>query len=123
VFVLLDNDGEADAKRKLLNERGLDDRRSHVWREKELESYLLIPSALSSISGKPIEEVEETINATAGSGKQKLEANPVTGAERPPATPRWRRPVVTYSWPVRPSMRRPPGWRNGLDFLPNFLSI
>jgi hypothetical protein len=71
VFVLLDNDGEADAKRKLLN---LDDRRSHVWREKELESYLLIPSALSSISGKPIEEVEETINATAGSGKQKLDS-------------------------------------------------
>jgi hypothetical protein len=52
-----------------------------------------------------------------------VQANPVTGAERPPATPRWRRPVVTYSWPVRPSMRRPPGWRNGLDFLPNFLPI
>jgi len=73
VFVLLDNDGERDRKVECLVKHGLGDGTSHVWYEKEIESYLLFPGALAAISGKPRAEVEATISQANGAGKARLQ--------------------------------------------------
>ncbi len=73
VFVLLDNDGERDQKLKCLEENGFDADTSHVWYEKEIESYLLLPGALAAISGKSKAEVEAVIARANGAGKAPLQ--------------------------------------------------
>jgi len=73
VFLLLANDGERDAKLAYLSTKGFDDRTCHVWAEKELESYLLIPQALASVSGLSLDQVGQAIQAATGTGKDKLE--------------------------------------------------
>jgi len=72
VFVLLDNDGERERKRESLVKHGFDDGTSHVWCEKEIESYLLFPGALVAISGKPRSEVETIIAQANCAGKERL---------------------------------------------------
>ena len=73
VFVLLDNDGERDVKMKCLKENDFDANTSHVWYEKEVESYLLLPGALAAISGKSKAEVEAVIARANGAGKARLQ--------------------------------------------------
>jgi predicted ATPase len=73
VFVLLDNDNEYEAKVSYLSERGFDATTGHVWSEKELESYLLIPRALATISGTTAENVQAAIAGASGRGKEKLD--------------------------------------------------
>src|SRR5229473_5371476 len=73
VFVVLDNDGERDRKVECLVKHGFDNGTSHVWYEKEIESYLLFPGALAAISGKPRSEVEATISQANGAGKARLQ--------------------------------------------------
>jgi len=72
VFVLLDNDGKREEKEAYLEQAGFGDA-SHVWSEKELESYLLIPQALASISGRDEGSVTQVIDAAESQGKEKLE--------------------------------------------------
>ncbi|WP_405544829.1 AAA family ATPase [Streptomyces goshikiensis] len=63
-LVLLDRDyrtpDQVEAVRTKLSKAGLE---CHVWAKKELESYLISPSAISRISKCPILEVEQTIEA------------------------------------------------------------
>lgn len=73
VFVLLDNDGERDRKMECLVKHGFNDSTSHVWSEKEIESYLLLPGALAAISGKPRSEIEAIISQAKGAGKARLQ--------------------------------------------------
>jgi hypothetical protein len=73
VFLLLANDGERDAKLAYLTTKGFDERTCHVWAERELESYLLIPQALASVSGFSIDRVGQAIQAASGTAKDKLE--------------------------------------------------
>jgi hypothetical protein len=73
VFLLLANDGERDAKLAYLITKGFDERTCHVWAEKELESYLLIPQALASVSGFSIDQVGQAIQVATGTAKDKLE--------------------------------------------------
>jgi hypothetical protein len=73
VFLLLANDGERDAKLAYLATKGFDEQTSHVWAEKELESYLLIPQALALLSGQSIDQAGQAIQAASGSAREKLE--------------------------------------------------
>jgi predicted ATPase len=73
VFLLLANGGERDAKLAYLTTKGFDERTCHVWDEKELESYLLIPQALVSVSGLSIDQVTRAIQAATGTAKDRLE--------------------------------------------------
>src|SRR5207244_1549751 len=57
VFVLFDNDGDRDQKVSALSKDGFDNTTSHVWQEKEIESYLAVPAALVAISGRSRNEV------------------------------------------------------------------
>jgi predicted ATPase len=73
VFLLLANDGERDAKLAYLTTKGFDERTCHVWTERELESYLLIPQALASVSGSSIDQAGQAIQVPTGTAKDKLE--------------------------------------------------
>ncbi|MFD3697736.1 ATP-dependent endonuclease [Streptomyces sp. NPDC058646] len=63
-LVILDRDyrtpAQVEAVRAKLTKAGLD---CHVWAKKELESYLISPSAISRLSKCPVPEVEQTIEA------------------------------------------------------------
>jgi hypothetical protein len=74
VFVLLDNDGERDAKLAHLGANGFSDERGHVWNEREIESYLILPTALSRISATELDHVNKVIAETPGRGKARFEA-------------------------------------------------
>lgn len=73
VFVLLDNDGKRDQKLDCLRKNGFDLNTSHVWHETEIESYLLLPDALTAISGQEKDQVENIIAQAKGTGKARLE--------------------------------------------------
>ncbi|HTD46115.1 MAG TPA: hypothetical protein VK881_02475, partial [bacterium] len=74
VFVLLDGNGDTPAKEAYLSAQGFAGDRSHVWSQKEIESYLPIPTALHKISGVPLEGVREAIDDRPGTaGKDRLE--------------------------------------------------
>ena len=73
VFVLLDGDGNTAAKRQRMLDQGFSNDQGHVWSEKEVESYLLIPPALANISGRPQAEVDGLISSNPGTpGKDRL---------------------------------------------------
>jgi predicted ATPase len=72
VLVLLDSDDEPERKRQCLVSHGFDERTSHVWREKEIESYLIIPQALAAICGNERPAVEAVIAQAKGNGKGRL---------------------------------------------------
>lgn len=61
-FVILDRDYRADRECSAVTDAlaavGVD---GHVWRRKELESYLLTPSVISRLSGAPLSSVAEWI--------------------------------------------------------------
>ena len=46
----------------------------HVWRKKELESYLLIPAVFSRVSGAPVADVSEWLAAVSDSLSPRVEA-------------------------------------------------
>jgi predicted ATPase len=72
-FVLLDGDANRNEKIAYLAAKGFPDPKSHVWSEKEIESYLLLPSPLAAISGRMPEFVRKVIAETAGRGKARYE--------------------------------------------------
>jgi hypothetical protein len=72
-FVLLDNDGNREEKMARLGAKGFNDATSHVWAEKEIESYLVLPGALAAVSGRHLDEVNRTIERTPGQGKARYE--------------------------------------------------
>lgn len=73
VFILLDNDGKRSEKSDFLIGKEFDEKISHIWIEKELESYLIEEEPLASISGKPIFTVKGIISKSKGNGKEKLD--------------------------------------------------
>ncbi len=73
VFVLLDGDGNTAAKRKYMEDRGFLGDAGHVWSQKEVESYLLVPRALANISARPLTETRALISGDPGHpGKDRL---------------------------------------------------
>lgn len=67
-FVILDRDYRSDAVRtsvmKEFSDEGI---HGHVWKRKELESYLLNPQALARLSGVPEEQIQSwLVEITAG---------------------------------------------------------
>ncbi len=72
VFVLLDNDGERDAKLSYLQSKGFHDEQAHVWVKKEIESYLVLPRAFAKLSGKSFEDVGRVVQKCRGQGKAAL---------------------------------------------------
>jgi len=73
VFVILDSDRDRDAKVANLRDQGFSDETSHVWAEQEIESYIILPSTLVAISGRPRGEVERAISEARGGGKERFE--------------------------------------------------
>ncbi|MGN9805121.1 AAA family ATPase [Micromonospora sp. L32] len=48
---------------------------AHVWQRKELESYLLSPSAISRLSGVPVARIEELLDEGAEAQRYQVQAN------------------------------------------------
>lgn len=65
---------DRDEKLQALSDHGFDNTTSHVWADEEIESYLVIPSALQTISGRSREEVDAAIADATGYGKERLAA-------------------------------------------------
>jgi predicted ATPase len=72
VYVLLDSDGHRAEKLDALTDKAFDDKTSHVWQEKEIESYLFLRRTLASVSGKPLPDVESAISKIKGRGKEQF---------------------------------------------------
>ncbi len=72
VFVLLDNDGESQAKLAYLQSKGFGEETAHVWFQKEIESYLALPATLATLSRKSLDEIQQVIRSAPGSGKARL---------------------------------------------------
>jgi predicted ATP-dependent endonuclease of OLD family len=47
----------------------------HVWRRKELESYLVVPAAIARLAGRAIEDIEEYIDLVAEGLRVEVESN------------------------------------------------
>lgn len=72
-FLLVeDSDNKKEEKEKRLKSEGFSEDEYHIFSEKELEDYLLNSIAISKLTGKSIEEVEEVIKISTGRGKEKL---------------------------------------------------
>lgn len=72
-FLLVeDSDNKKEEKEKKLKDEGFSEGEYHIFSEKEIEDYLLDPIAISKLTGKSIEEVEEVIRNSNGRGKEKL---------------------------------------------------
>ena len=72
VFVLLDGDAESTQKIEYLADKGFGADLSHVWSEKELESFLLMPHTLASLSGRSVDDVLQVLGNAQGAGKGRL---------------------------------------------------
>ena len=70
--IILDSDNKHQEKEETLKKEGFKDNEYHILSEKEIESYLVDAKAISSLTAKPTEEVEESIPTAQGSGKAKL---------------------------------------------------
>jgi hypothetical protein len=70
--IILDSDNKHQEKEETLKKEGFQDNEYHILSEKEIESYLVDAKAISSLTAKPTEEVEESIHSAQGSGKAKL---------------------------------------------------
>jgi len=70
--IILDSDNKHQEKEETLKKEGFKDNEYHILSEKEIESYLVDAKAISSLTAKPTEEVEESIHSAQGSGKAKL---------------------------------------------------
>jgi energy-coupling factor transporter ATP-binding protein EcfA2 len=57
VFVVLDANGNREEKVAALAREGFDEATSHVWQEKEIESYLPIPETLALLAGRAADDV------------------------------------------------------------------
>lgn len=73
VMVLLDRDYRGDSEigeiEKRLGDLGVS---SHVWRRKELESYLLEPATLARLTKKPVDEIDQLLGSLANDEKQEV---------------------------------------------------
>jgi hypothetical protein len=73
MIVVLDRDYRTDETvhdlQESLNKAGIE---SHVWQRKELESYLLVPSAMARISGISLDVMENLINEAVASLRTKV---------------------------------------------------
>ena len=64
IFVILDRDYRPDSViAEVEHEFGKENITAHVWRRKELESYLLSPEVIARLAGGPFPAVEEIINS------------------------------------------------------------
>lgn len=76
IHVILDRDYRSDALIFDLEERlrnaGVD---AHVWRKKELESYLLVPSAIARSTGVEQSQIEQMLDESAQGQKYHTQAN------------------------------------------------
>lgn len=54
---------------------------AHIWGKKELESYLVIPSAIARLAGAPVEDVETYIDASCTDLKHKVFARYMSARE------------------------------------------
>lgn len=72
VFVLLDSDGESEAKLAYLQSKGFGQDTAHVWSEKEIESYLALPKTLASLSRKSLDDTQLVLRSAPGAGKTRL---------------------------------------------------
>ena len=70
--IILDSDNKHQEKEETLQKEGFKDNEYHILSEKEIESYLVDAKAISSLTAKPTEEVEESMRSAQGSGKAKL---------------------------------------------------
>ncbi len=70
--IILDSDNKHQEKEETLKKEGFKDNEYHILSGKEIESYLVDAKAISSLTAKPTEEVEESIHSAQGSGKAKL---------------------------------------------------
>lgn len=81
VLVVLDRDYRSDAQVRQVGNRlrsvGVE---GHVWKRKELESYVLDPATIARVSGAPTADVERQLGLTAESLREKVFAR--TLAER-----------------------------------------
>ena len=72
-FLLVeDSDNIKEEKETKLKDEGFSEGEYHIFSEKEIEDYLLDSIAISKLTGKSIEEVEEAIKISNGRGKEKL---------------------------------------------------
>jgi len=72
-FLLVeDSDNIKKDKEKRLKDEGFSEGEYHIFSEKELEDYLIDSNAISKLTSKSIEEVEEVIRISNGRGKEKL---------------------------------------------------
>ena len=71
--IVLDSDNEKQKKEDKLKQEGFEKEEYHVLTKKEIEDYLLEPKAISAITGKSGEEVNQAITRAKGTGKEKLD--------------------------------------------------
>jgi energy-coupling factor transporter ATP-binding protein EcfA2 len=73
VFVILDRDYRSDSQVSAdladLQQAGI---RAHVWKRKELESYLLVPPVIARASGLDVGQIQEYMNASEESLRDKV---------------------------------------------------
>ena len=71
-MLIEDSDNIKENKEKRLKDEGFSEGEFHIFSEKELESYLIDPIAISKLTNKSIEEVEDAIRISNGRGKEEL---------------------------------------------------
>ncbi len=75
LLIILDSDGEAKRESKIKNmrQKGFKDEEYYILKEKEIESYLIDANAISRVTGRSLEEVNQAIEKMPGNGKSKLQ--------------------------------------------------
>ena len=108
-FVILDRDYRSEeACEEILSQfRGIDVG-CHIWKKKEIESYLLIPSLLARTSGLPVPSIESALTDIAEGLRGKVFARALAAVEEERVSPRMHRvnvieefePVFARTWAV-----------------------
>ncbi len=81
-FVILDSDYRGqDLSRRIVHDFSQIGVGCHIWRRKELESYLLVPSLLARVSGMPISDVVHDLASVVESLRGKVFARSLAAAE------------------------------------------
>jgi hypothetical protein len=83
IFVVLDRDYRSDTVvhdlKTALAQRNV---YAHVWRRKELESYLLVPETIARATGLPLDEASELLRTTVDQTRHTAHANFVAQQQR-----------------------------------------
>ncbi|GAI11958.1 unnamed protein product, partial [marine sediment metagenome] len=70
--IVVDSDNKHPEKEESLKKEGFKPNEYHILYEKEIESYLINAEAISKLTAKSTGEVNQAIDNTQGSGKEKL---------------------------------------------------